>query len=181
MKIRKMTVKDVPAVIAIDKTHFKSPMSESELIQGFKDRSNGAGNAAASPIVSIGDQGGVVGYALFGKHVDTKGTLAIFRIAVAKDCERQGVATGMIDHIKSKTKVMKCRSVVSKVHQERIPAMNLFAKHGFTCTGTRDFTQGEESFEVYDFCYSVPLDDLSARHIAKIAKSCREERVNRKE
>jgi len=181
MTIRKMATRDIPVVSAIDSELYKNAITETELLQEITDKNNGTKNPLTAPIVAVNDQGEVVGYTRFDRRVGTTDSLAIFRISTAPGQGRQGVATEMVMHVRSKLKEMKCNSIFAKVHQDRIPAMNLFAKCGFNCTGTEDVSQGDESFEAYDFEYSVPLDDRNPRHIASIAKACREERAGKEE
>lgn len=173
MKIRKMRPEDASAVIAIESESYKNPISQSELLNEIKTK----GQSTLAPIVTCNDAGDVVGYLLVGA-IPGK-SLALTIVSTKKGCERQGVALRMIERAKDAMKSMRLTSIVANVHQDRVAAQKLLAKAGFVCTGTYMSEMDDEEFEVCKFSYSVPMDDLSNRHIARIAKECREARASK--
>jgi|TARA_R110000824_G_scaffold172833_2_gene350799 L-amino acid N-acyltransferase YncA len=181
MKIRKMTAKDIPAVIKIESESYENAISESELFSEIRNKSNGTESPILAPIVTCDDLGDVVGYAMFDRADEAKSVLTLLVISTAKSNRREGVASGMVGYIKKKMKTLKCESITARVHQDRIPAQNFLAKSGFDCSGIDVTEVNEKECEIYNFNYSVPMDDLSARHIAKIAKQCREARAAKEE
>lgn len=172
MKIRKMKTSDIPAVIEIESETYENPISEKDLCKEIQNKNNGSTHPSLAPIVTCNDDGEVVGYLLFEKPLDV-GVMVLVIVSTKKEFERQGIATGMMNYMKSKMKELRCISVEAHVHQDRVAAQCLLAKSGFSCTKTYDSEMNGKEFEVCQFSYSVPLDDLSDRHIAKIAKECR--------
>lgn len=181
MKIRKMKPSDIPAVIKIESETYENPVSETDLLKEIKSKNGGAEHPSLAPIVTFDQAGEVVGYLLFDRCPGSMKSLALAIVSTRKDCGRQGIATEMISYVKKKMKVLKYTSIVANVHQDRVPAQTLLAKSGFVCTGTYVAEMDDKTFEVCKFEYSVPLDDLSSRHIARIAKECREARASKQE
>lgn len=177
MKIRKMKATDIPEVIAIESETYTNPISEADLHTEIKNKNNGTEHPSLAPVVAVED-GEVVGYTMFDRYDNSRNSLALLIVSTAKGKGRQGIATELINHIKKKMKALKYSSIVARVHQDRIPAMNFLAKLGFACTGIDNTVMNDKECEVYNFNYTVPLDDRNPRHIAKIAKECKEARLS---
>lgn len=178
MKIRKMTPNDIPTVVAIESETYSEPISESDLHKEIKNKNNGSEHPSLAPIVATEDDE-VIGYALFDRDHRNSKSLILLVVATAKSKGRQGVAAKLIEYIKGKMKALKCSGIsTALVHQDRLPAQNFLSKMGFTCTEIEGSEFNGEECESYRFNYSVPLDDLSSRHIAKIAKECKEARLS---
>jgi predicted N-acetyltransferase YhbS len=180
MQIRKMKPADIPEVVAIESSHYENPISETDLHKEIKNKNNGSEHPSLAPVVAVED-GEIAGYCLFDRCGRSSKSLTLLIVSTMKGKERQGIATKLVNHVKKKMKTLRYRSITARVHQDRIPAMNFLASSGFNCTGTDDTKIGEKQCEIYNFSYSIPMDDLSARHIAKIAKECREARASRQE
>lgn len=168
MLIRPMEKMDIDDIISIEVEEFDNPSTAEELL-----------NSVGTPsIVAQDARGEIAGYCLCAKE---KGeSLKIYCLAVKRGSRRKGVATAIIEHLKKQLPDQTCVAITGNVYERRLPAQCFLRSAGFECTGQKavDTGPGEKAIALM-FRYQVPFDNLSEKHISRIARKSKKSRVEK--
>ena len=118
--MRWMIARDRPEVLAIEKSSFVKPWTESDFALVLKRNPN------IGLVAEHGDK--VVGFVIY--HLG-KRSLSVLNVAVAPDFRRLGVGTAIIEKIKTKIDGQVRREVLVNVHDSSLPAQLFFKSVGF--------------------------------------------------
>lgn len=125
-KLVPMTMEHIPQIAALERVCFSRPWSE-ESLQGE------LWNDSAVIIVAEGEDGTVLGYAGLQTVLDEG---YINNVAVSKDYRRQGIADELIAAF-VRFGQAKLAFLTLEVRASNVPAIALYAKHGFVEVGRR--------------------------------------------
>ena len=127
LRIVPMTKEHLPAVAALEKTCFPAdPWSES-MFRAALD------NPAVAILLALGEDGGILGYAVLSCVLD-EGNLD--NIAVAPEARRNGVADALLSTLTAFGREHLARLML-EVRSSNAPALALYEKHGFAAVGRR--------------------------------------------
>lgn len=126
MKIRHMTVEDVPAVAMIEKACFSQPWSE----QGFLDGMN----HSATFFVAEDDEGNVTGY--IGMYICAPEG-EITNVAVAEAARGSGVGAALVAAMQQWATGNGVERIILEVRVTNDPAIHVYEKKGFHTIGVR--------------------------------------------
>ena len=121
-----MTAEHIPQIAALEKTCFSHPWSEELLRQALW-------NEAAAIVVAEGEDGTVLGYAGVSTVLDEG---YIDNVAVDPRFRRQGVADELVAAL-ARFGRAKLAFLTLEVRASNVPAIALYAKHGFQQAGRR--------------------------------------------
>jgi len=124
--IRRMEEKDVPSVVAIERTSFSLPWSETSFMNEIRKQH------AISRVAILNDA--VVGY-LCAESVMDEGH--ILNLGVHPQYKKRGIATALVENILEELKLKACRFLYLEVRASNFAAKRLYKSFGFTVTGTR--------------------------------------------
>jgi [ribosomal protein S18]-alanine N-acetyltransferase len=156
--IRWMIRRDMPAILAIEQESFPHPWREVEFIHCLRHR-NCIGMCA-----EINDA--IVGYMIYELH---KNRLHVLNFAVAKEHQRKGVGTAMIQRLQGKLSHERRNRIMLEVREGNLPAQLFFRSLKFRAISVlADFY--EDSIEdAYLFQYrhlatQEELDEIANRN-----------------
>lgn len=119
--IRDLMPEDLPEVMAIEKTSFTTPWSETLFMNEiFKPRS-------LPKAALIGEK--LVGY-ICGNYLLDEGH--ILNVTVHPDFRKQGIASQLVDHMLGLLKKEGCLTIFLEVRQSNEAALRMYEKAGFT-------------------------------------------------
>ena len=124
--IRRMEEKDVPSVVAIERTSFSLPWSETSFMNEIRKQH------AISRVAILDDA--VVGY-LCAESVMDEGH--ILNLGVHPQYKKRGIATALVENILEELKLKACRFLYLEVRASNFAAKRLYKSFGFTVVGTR--------------------------------------------
>lgn len=136
MIVRKMTAKDLPSVLQIERESFSDPWSETAFLSLFSS------DNYKSYVVE--NDGQILGYT---SVIATFYIFEVLNIAVKKDVRRQGVGTLLMQVIKRDAKEVKTPCIYLEVRRGNEKAINLYLKSGFKFDGERKgyYPDGEDA------------------------------------
>lgn len=124
--IRRMKEEDIPSVVAIEKTSFSLPWSETSFVKElYKPRS--------VPKVAVLDDT-VIGYICID-YVMEEGH--ILNLAVRPDYRRTGIAHALVEDAVEELRLKECRVVYLEVRASNHAARKLYEGFGFNIVGIR--------------------------------------------
>ena len=157
--IRKAVPSDAIEIAATEAMLFESPSKEPAILRAIKSSRN--------TVFVAEDESGVFGHVILGKGDDSS-SLRLLDVAVRIDRQREGAGKQLVEMAKKSLRNGKMR-IHASVSVNNLPTLNLLAKCGFS--------NQQEHEGKYPFMFSVPLDDLSATHIAAIAAERKRDRA----
>lgn len=126
MRIRQMTMEDIPSVAEIERNCFSEPWSE----QGFAD---GLKNSSVFFVVE-NDDCKIAGY--IGMYV-TVPEGEITNVAVARAERRKGFGEALVDAMQQWSSVNGVERIVLEVRVSNDSAIRVYEKKGFVTVGVR--------------------------------------------
>ena len=126
MEFRKMSLEDVPQVLALERQCFSEPWSEEDLKKAARD--------SLYYYVVAAEDGKLCGYAgmLFAAEEGQ-----ITNVAVIPERRRQGIAGGMLRELIRAALGHGAESLVLEVRESNEQAISLYEKCGFVSLGIR--------------------------------------------
>ncbi len=124
--IRSMNEEDVPSVVAIEKTSFSLPWSETSFLNELHKQH------AISRVAVFNDT--VVGY-ICAESVMDEGH--ILNLGIHPQHRKRGIATALVENILEDLKVRACRFLYLEVRASNFAAKRLYRSFGFVLVGTR--------------------------------------------
>ena len=153
MEIRRLTLHDLDAVVAIENAVYPTPWS----------RSMFAGELAKPSSFSLGahddEQGGLVAYLIVSRYVDA---WHIMNVAVHPGYRRQGVASRLLDELFDHTAGDSRRGYTLEVRVSNATAIALYERFGFEASGIRRgyYTDNREDALIM---WKDPIRQVAAR------------------
>ena len=123
--VRWMIRIDLPMVLAIETECFDHPWREEDFIRCVRTR-NCIGMVAIDVTADHG-RGLVVGFMIYELH---KNRLHLLNLAVNKRFRNQGVATAMIDKLKSKLTPERRNRIMLEIREANLPGQLFFRNRG---------------------------------------------------
>ena len=123
MIIRDATIKDIPAIAALEQSCFSDPWPEDFIRRRL-----------AKLLIAEGDDGTFLGYAAFDSVLD-EGNLD--SIAVVPDHRRQGAADALMAEAIRRGRADSYAFITLEVRASNQAAIALYHKHGFVPVGRR--------------------------------------------
>ncbi len=120
IKIRPMTIKDLPQVLAIENRVFSDPWPEEAFLDGQYHPDHHF-------IVAQKDSE-ITGYAAYYCDV---GEARLTNIAVAPEYQRKSIAKKLLNYILDIVKKEKCEYIFLDVRPTNLAAIDLYKKYGF--------------------------------------------------
>jgi ribosomal-protein-alanine N-acetyltransferase len=124
--IRPMEENDVPAVVAIEKTSFSLPWSETSFLNEIHKEH------AISKVAVLNDT--VVGY-ICAESVLDEGH--ILNLSIYPEQRKKGIATALVENILEDLKLRACRFLYLEVRASNYAARKLYRGFGFNVVDTR--------------------------------------------
>jgi [ribosomal protein S18]-alanine N-acetyltransferase len=128
MELRRLSLQDLDAIVAIENAVYPTPWS----------RSMFAGELAKPSSLSLGaydaDEGGLVAYLIVSRYVDA---WHIMNVAVHPEYRRQGVASRLLDELFELTAGDPRRGYTLEVRVSNATAIALYERFGFEPSGVR--------------------------------------------
>jgi ribosomal-protein-alanine N-acetyltransferase len=128
LRIRKATVADLPAVLAIEREQFSHPWSAEHFAAELENR------MASFYVVESRENSLVAGFLIFWRLGDE---LELHKIAVAGACQRRGTGSCLLDFFIRKARSWRCRQALLEVRASNAAAICLYEKFAFQCVGRR--------------------------------------------
>jgi ribosomal-protein-alanine N-acetyltransferase len=153
MEIRRLSLQDLDAIVAIENAVYPTPWS----------RSMFAGELAKPFSLSIGafdpDAGGLVAYLVVSRYVDA---WHIMNVAVQPEYRRQGVASRLLDELFELTSGDPRRGYTLEVRVSNATAIALYERFGFEPSGVRRgyYTDNREDALIM---WKDPIRQVAAR------------------
>jgi ribosomal-protein-alanine N-acetyltransferase len=138
LSFRPITLADIPAVMAIERTAYAYPWSERFFRQEMQVE------CARSYIAEI--DGRIVGYILFWLLPDE---VDIHNVAVHKDFRRRGLGRRLLERAVSEARGRGSSRITLEVRKSNLAAQKLYESMGFIVTGVRKgyySDDGEDAF-----------------------------------
>ena len=121
-----MTAEDIASVVAIEKTAFSLPWSETSFVKEiYKPRS-------IPKVAALDDT--VVGYICIDYVVDEG---HILNLAVHPDHRKSSIATALVEDAIEELKMKACRFIYLEVRASNYTATRLYKSFGFSVIGNR--------------------------------------------
>ena len=127
MKVRNVTIIDLPQITAIEWESFTEPWKYNTLLSELENENN------HFEVIDIGFV--VVGYYIVRKTGDD---CEILRMAVDRSQRRTGIADILMSSILDYAKSNSLKTIFLEVRSGNEPAKALYKKHGFEVIGTRE-------------------------------------------
>jgi len=127
LNIRKMTVEDIPAVVALDKISFNLPWPERSF--RFEVTSNPASRCWVAEV-----DGQIVGMIVAWQFVDEA---HIATLATDPDFRRQGIAQSLLSHVLRLAVKEGAVSSFLEVREGNLAAQDMYRKFGYKESGRR--------------------------------------------
>lgn len=159
LTIRWMIKRDFPSVVEIERSSFDCPWKEGDFVKCLNQK-NIIGMTA-----EIDDQ--VVGYVIYGLQ---KTSMEIMNLAVAEKFRRMGVATHILDRIKSKLNLNRRTQIQIAVADYNLHGHMLLKSAGFKAVGISEqhFENDDGStIDAYLFAYELKHQSLLNNRISK--------------
>lgn len=118
--VRWMIRRDLPEVLEIESNCFEFPWLEEDFITCLQERN-------CIGMVAEYDEN-VVGYMIYELH---KKHIHILNFAVSPDCQRQSVATQLINKLINKLSVARRTELRLEIRESNLVALSFFKKMGF--------------------------------------------------
>ncbi|HEX5469208.1 MAG TPA: ribosomal protein S18-alanine N-acetyltransferase [Gaiellaceae bacterium] len=153
MEIRRLTLQDLDAIVAIEDAVYPTPWS----------RSMFAGELAKPSSFSLGahdaEHGGLVAYLIVSRYVDA---WHIMNVAVHPGYRRQGVASRLLDELFDHTAGDSRRGYTLEVRVSNATAIALYERFGFEASGIRRgyYTDNREDALIM---WKDPIRQVAAR------------------
>ena len=153
MEIRRLSLQDLDALVAIENAVYPTPWS----------RSMFAGELAKPSSLSLGafdaDEGGLVAYLIVSRYVDA---WHIMNVAVHPEYRRQGVASRLLDELFELTSGDPRRGFTLEVRVSNATAIALYERFGFEPSGVRRgyYTDNREDALIM---WKDPIRQVAAR------------------
>lgn len=153
MEIRRLSLQDLDAIVAIENAVYPTPWS----------RSMFAGELAKPSSLSIGafdpGAGGLVAYLVVSRYVDA---WHIMNVAVQPEYRRQGVASRLLDELFELTSGDPRRGYTLEVRVSNTTAIGLYERFGFEPSGFRRgyYTDNREDALIM---WKDPIRQVAAR------------------
>ncbi|MEA3333078.1 MAG: ribosomal protein S18-alanine N-acetyltransferase [Pseudomonadota bacterium] len=122
------TLKDLPAILAIERSSFKNPWSEGNLTSELVD------SLSSTIIAKFSSNLYSCGYICY-KIIPPEAEL--LRIAARSECRRQGIAQALLDEMFRLLQLREVTTVYLEVSETNRSAITLYEKSGFSVTGSR--------------------------------------------
>ena len=134
MKIRPMTVSDIPFLVSA-REKFPDAWDEKMLLSAFK-----AGNFFGF----VAEDGVPKGFITYSVNVDTADMQDLF---VEEDCRKKGVGCALVSAFIESAKLRGLKKLFLEVRENNAPAINLYKKSGFTSISIRKkyYSDGENA------------------------------------
>ncbi len=136
--VRWMIRRDMPDVLAIEKSSFEFPWSEEDFIRCLRQRN-------CIGIVAEYD-GQVVGFMLYELH---KNRLHVLNFAVRCDIRRCGVGTAMVDKLITKLTEQRRTRILLEIRETNLPGQLFFRRVGFRAISVMRNFYEETSEDAY--------------------------------
>jgi ribosomal-protein-alanine N-acetyltransferase len=124
--VRRMEEEDVPSVVAIEKTSFSLPWSETSFLNEIHKQ------RAVSKVAVLDDA--VVGY-ICAESIMDEGH--ILNLGVHPQYRKKRIATALVQNILEELRLRACRFLYLEVRASNFAARRLYRSFGFTIVGTR--------------------------------------------
>jgi [ribosomal protein S18]-alanine N-acetyltransferase len=153
MELRRLSLQDLDAIVAIENAVYPTPWS----------RSMFAGELAKPSSLSLGaydaDAGGLVAYLIVSRYVDA---WHIMNVAVHPEYRRQGVASRLLDELFELTAGDPRRGYTLEVRVSNATAIALYERFGFEPSGVRRgyYTDNREDALIM---WKDPIRQVAAR------------------
>jgi [ribosomal protein S18]-alanine N-acetyltransferase len=153
MDLRRLSLQDLDAIVAIENAVYPTPWS----------RSMFAGELAKPSSLSLGaydvDAGGLVAYLIVSRYVDA---WHIMNVAVHPGYRRQGVASRLLDELFEVTAGDPRRGYTLEVRVSNATAIALYERFGFEPSGVRRgyYTDNREDALIM---WKDPIRQVAAR------------------
>jgi [ribosomal protein S18]-alanine N-acetyltransferase len=153
MELRRLSLQDLDAIVAIENAVYPTPWS----------RSMFAGELAKPSSLSLGaydaDEGGLVAYLIVSRYVDA---WHIMNVAVHPEYRRQGVASRLLDELFELTAGDPRRGYTLEVRVSNATAIALYERFGFEPSGVRRgyYTDNREDALIM---WKDPIRQVAAR------------------
>ena len=126
MLVRKMTMKDIPSVVEIEKECFSLPWSE----KSFEDSLS----REDTLFLVCEDEEIVTGYIGLYLSFDEA---SVTNVAVASKVRKKGYGEALVEKSKELAKAAGAECIFLEVRQSNVPALSLYKKLGFEELGIR--------------------------------------------
>ncbi len=130
--IEKYTLQDLRGIAEIEKECFEKPWSYESFCMEFADKNK-------FYFVARGNDGKVVGYGGYA-HILDEGN--IMNIAVTEAWRGKGIATAILAAIIGSCRSNGITAITLEVNDSNAPAIALYEKMGFECSGLRKHYYG---------------------------------------
>ncbi len=152
MMIRRMTERDVPQVVGIEKAAFSQPWSENAFLESLASENTYFLVAEEHVTNSCGNEGTVIiGYA--GMYISFEEG-EITNVAVADVLRGSGVGEALMKRLLSDAKNLAVTRIILEVRAGNAPAIGLYIKCGFKKIGIRkgfyDFPKEDADIMVWE-------------------------------
>ena len=153
MELRRLSIHDLDAIVAIENAVYPTPWS----------RSMFAGELAKPSSLSLGafdaEAGGLVAYLIVSRYVDA---WHIMNVAVHPEYRRQGVASRLLDELFELTSGDPRRGYTLEVRVSNATAIALYERFGFEPSGVRRgyYTDNREDALIM---WKDPIRQVAAR------------------
>ena len=118
--IRWMIRRDMPEILAIEKSGFEYPWCEEDFIRCLRQRN------CIGMVAEVADR--VVGFMIYELHTNR---LHILNFAVAESAMRRGIGTALVDKLVSKLSPHRRNRIVLEVRETNLDAQLFFKSLGF--------------------------------------------------
>lgn len=140
--IRWMIRRDVPRVLEIEQQCAIDPWNEDNLIEHLRHR-----NIIGMVAESCNKGTNILGFMVYELG---KKTLLVHRITVAKESQRTGVGSAMVEKLTSKLCVLRRSRIIVDVPQANLESQVFFRKRDFKAISVNNDN------DTYRMCYTVP-------------------------
>lgn len=127
MRIRRMTLEDLPAVLLIEEACFTDPWTE----KGFRESLN---EESAHLLVLEDENVGIAGYACLYRAADEG---EIVNVAVSPECRQQGYGSRVVDELMRLGKELGTERFFLEVREGNAAGRALYTGLGFSECGIR--------------------------------------------
>jgi len=153
--IRKASKSDIPAILEIERSLFSDPWDERLFEEAL---------ASGNKAIIVSEESGIVnGYAVF-EHILDEGHIT--DLAVAKDQQRQGIASALVDSVLEEADKLGSSKIFLEVRENNEAARKLYSKLGFREMGRRKAyypKANEDAVTLVYICKDLPAGRQEGR------------------
>lgn len=142
--IRWMIRRDMPTVLDIEKRSFTYPNSEEDFLRELRN------SKCIGTVITIEEN--VVGYMIYEL---LKGKIRLLKLAVDLEYRRKGLATLMINKLKSKLSDHRRTSIILDVPDYNLGAQLFFKSQNFFATRVLKNADEHTDSDMYYMCYKL--------------------------